>query len=172
MKLEKLFKAITGAGTGALVAFLLAVTVLPDKTDVHAVLGMYLALMAVFALVFSTREWRFRTSALSYLAGLVGVSLVLVLSRHVDVGMGVILLVIALSLLVVLYPTPSGVADVLLAGPLYFSGAMTVLAVGGALNLFGSMLGTAMATVFIGFLGMIGVVTGAAARLLFAKPKP
>lgn len=169
--MEKAFKAITGVGIGALIAFLLIVITLPDKTDVKFVLWIYLVLMVLFGFVFSTREWQFKTSPLSYICGIGTVALVAVLSGRVNFSMWLVFLLITASLLFILYPKPRGPTDVLLSGPLYFSGAMTVLAVGGALGLFKNLQGP-MAVVFIGFLGMIGTATGSAARLLFAKPKP
>ena len=171
VELKGAFKMITGAGVGALLAFLIIVTALPDRTDVRVVLGIYASLMAVFGFVFLTRGWEFTTPPLSYLCGAGTVAIVAILSGRVDIGMGSLFLLITASLLLILYPRPRGIADVLLSGPLYFSGAMTVLAAGSALGLFKS-LQVPMAIVFIGFLGTIGTATGSAARLIFSKPKP
>ncbi len=172
MKLEKLFKAVAGAGVGALLAFIFVVVGIPDLTDVKTVLWIYLLFMIPLGWIFSRSRFNFRTSALSYLSGLGTVFALVLLSPVVSFGKGAIFIAILISLLIVLYPDPCGVLDVLLSGPLYFAGTTTVMAIAGALDLPGNSMGLFMVTVFIGFLGMIGVVTGAAARLLFAKPKP
>ena len=172
VEVEKVFKAITGAGVGALLAFALIVAVIPDLTDVRTVLGLYPILMGTLGFLFSRRGMRFRTSSLSYLMGITTVVTVMALSSIHSVGRGVLFLILTISLLVVLYPNPTGILDVLLSGPLYFAGATTVIVIVGALNLPGNGIGIFMVAVFLGFLGMIGVIAGSAARLLFTKPKP
>ncbi|AJC72128.1 hypothetical protein X802_08130 [Thermococcus guaymasensis DSM 11113] len=172
MKVEKLFKAVTGAGVGSLVAFLLAITTLPEDIDVYLVMGMYTASMLIFALIFSKKEWQFKTSSLSYVSGMVIVAIAQMLSIYTGIGGGVVFFLVALSLFFILYSKPGGVFDVVLAGPLYFSGAMTVFVLESALGIPAEQGEVWIVAIFVGFLGMMGALTGAAARLLLAKPKP
>ncbi|ASJ03233.1 hypothetical protein A3L09_08185 [Thermococcus profundus] len=175
MKKEGLQRALTGAGIGVLVTFLISLHTIPETTPVKEVFVIYTSGLIVGALAFWFLNWEFRASPAAYVGGLLAIFAITAVSKVSDVTMTKVFIVILLSVAMLGVSPPTGVLDTLLSGPAYFGGALTALAVEGVLDMLKS-LDTMVGTVFVGVTGTIAAFFTTAILLLIStrsrKPKP
>lgn len=168
-------KLLTGAGIGVLVTFLLSLRLVPETAPVGEVFGVYALGMAVGAAAFWPLRLEFRASPVAYLGGVFAILAITAVAELSSVTMAKSFAVILISVLALGIFPPTGIIDTLLAGPAYFGGVVTALAVEGVLGMLKSVE-TMVGTVFVGITGTIAAFLTAAIFLVIStrpgKPKP
>ncbi|MDV3104433.1 hypothetical protein [Thermococcus waiotapuensis] len=168
-------KLLTGAGIGVFITFLASLRLIPETTPVEEVLAFYLLGLAIGAAAFGVLGGEFRASPVAYLGGMLAIVAVTLISEVSEVTAAKLFAVILISMLALEIYRPMGVTDALLAGPVYFGGVATALAVEGALGLLKSVE-TMVGTVFVGIIGTIAAFLTAVLSLMIPtkpeKPKP
>ncbi|BAD85094.1 hypothetical membrane protein [Thermococcus kodakarensis KOD1] len=137
MNTKRVQRFITGSGMGTLVSFVIIVTQYQESVSPRISLTTILIGMIVVGTLFETKVSKdFLSAPISYISGIGAVFLVAALSYwNKDIPGSALLLVVAVSSLPTYFFRPLSLLDAFISGPEYFGGAITGLAIVGAMGL-------------------------------------